>query len=202
MIKVSMLRANGLTDEQIVNILIAAENERAASLRERKRINQQNHRSRHRVTGDSGDSSHLKTPPDTDIMDISAPVSLQRRTAAPRKPLTWSFDDFWRQYPHKVGKADARKSFERVERSGAVKLEDLMLGIMRYAAKTDDRPWCNPATWLNQGRWEDQPAMLNGGHNERTKTAGDRAREIVASLRENEVDPSGFGRPLKSVGGA
>ena len=27
----------------------------------------------------------------------------------------------------------------------------LMAALLRYAAKTDDRPWCNPATWLNGG---------------------------------------------------
>jgi hypothetical protein len=32
---------------------------------------------------------------------------------------------------------------------------------LRYAAKTDDRPWCNPETWINQGRWEDRPASVS-----------------------------------------
>ena len=70
----------------------------------------------------------------------------------------WSFDEFWNPYPNKVGKNDARKSFERVRRSKSVTFENLMIAWRRYIAKTDDRPWCNPATWLNQGRWEDQPA--------------------------------------------
>jgi hypothetical protein len=39
-----------------------------------------------------------------------------------------------------------------------VTIEALMDGLARYVAKTDDRPWCNPATWLHQARWEDQPA--------------------------------------------
>jgi hypothetical protein len=66
------------------------------------------------------------------------------------------FDAFWSAYPHKVGKADAAKAFAKaVKRTD---LDTLMAGLKRYAAKTDDRPWCNPSTWLNQDRWTDQPA--------------------------------------------
>jgi hypothetical protein len=67
-----------------------------------------------------------------------------------------AFANFWALYPNKVGKADARRKFDIARRS--VTIETLMEGLRRYAAKTDDRPWCNPATWLHQARWEDQPA--------------------------------------------
>jgi hypothetical protein len=91
----------------------------------------------------------------------------------------WNFDAFWNPYPNKVGKTDARKSFERIRKSGRVTFEDLMMAWRRYIAKTDDRPWCNPATWLNQGRWEDQPAQ-NGGANgidRNGSSAGGRERQ-------------------------
>lgn len=67
-----------------------------------------------------------------------------------------AFDAFWALYPHKVGKADASKAFDRAERR--VEIDTLMAGLRRYVAKTDDRPWCNPSTWLNQDRWTDEPA--------------------------------------------
>lgn len=73
----------------------------------------------------------------------------------------WSFDEFWKLYPHKVGKHDARRAFDRVKKTRTVRFTEVVAGLLRYAAKTDDRPWCNPATWLNQGRWTDQPAELN-----------------------------------------
>ena len=66
------------------------------------------------------------------------------------------FAEFWNNYPHKVGKKDAAKAFAK-----ALKTTDyptIINALAAYAAKTDDRPWCNPATWLNQGRWDDQPA--------------------------------------------
>lgn len=66
------------------------------------------------------------------------------------------FDHFWQAYPSKVGKADARKAFDKA--SKVVSFDVMMDGLARYAAKTDDRPWCNPGTWLRQERWADQPA--------------------------------------------
>jgi Protein of unknown function (DUF1376) len=78
------------------------------------------------------------------------------------------FEQFWKQYPHKVGKREAQKSFDAVLRQKRATFEDLTCGLERYIAKTDDRPWCNPATWLNQDRWQDEPA-LNGGRNAATR---------------------------------
>lgn len=67
-----------------------------------------------------------------------------------------AFGSFWSLYPHRVGKADASKAFDRALKRAP--LETILVGLRRYAAKTDDRPWCNPATWLNQDRWTDEPA--------------------------------------------
>jgi hypothetical protein len=73
-------------------------------------------------------------------------------------------EDFWQKYPHKVGKAAAFKSLERIWHSKArPEFAELMAALERYVNKTDDRHWCNPATWLNQERWSDQPALFNGG---------------------------------------
>lgn len=87
-------------------------------------------------------------------------VVVEGRDTARRVTPRGSFDSFWAIYPHKVGKRDARRAFEAALQR--VDFETLMAGLSRYAAKTDDRPWCNPATWLRQDRWADQPAMANG----------------------------------------
>lgn len=82
--------------------------------------------------------------------------STRARTPAPaqRKP----FDEWWSRYPHKVGKRDAEKAYASAVKRGASP-NDLAGGIDRYiATKPLDRPWCNPATWLNQDRWADEPA--------------------------------------------
>lgn len=67
------------------------------------------------------------------------------------------FDEFWEAYPNKVGKKHVQKQF--VEALKIISFEKLMDGLRLYKNKTDDRPWCNPATWLHQGRWDDQPAQ-------------------------------------------
>lgn len=76
------------------------------------------------------------------------------------------FADFWSLFPNKVGKRDAEKAF-----AAAVKrdtLDAILAGVRRYASKTDDRPWCNPATFLNQDRWADQPAAMVQQHQRST----------------------------------
>jgi hypothetical protein len=53
------------------------------------------------------------------------------------------------------------KAFDKA--SNKVTPEVLFPALDRYANKSDDRPFCNPATWLNQERWLDQPAAINNG---------------------------------------
>ena len=68
-----------------------------------------------------------------------------------------SFDAWWQFYPHKVGKADAQRKYEIALKRATP--ADLLDGLKRYVEnKPPDRPWCNPATWLHQNRWLDEPA--------------------------------------------
>ena len=67
-----------------------------------------------------------------------------------------SFDEFWSIFPNKVGKRDAEREFGLALKRAS--FADIMAGLRRYVAKTDDRPWCNPSTFLHQDRWADQPA--------------------------------------------
>ena len=67
------------------------------------------------------------------------------------------FEDFWKAYPRKQGKADAVKAYRRVK----VQLPVLLSAIRRQAAsdqwRRDDGKFIpHPATWLNGRRWEDQ----------------------------------------------
>jgi biotin operon repressor len=93
--------------------------------------------------------SHHKNDPFTERPLSSSPE--KERARAPGE-----FERFWSQYPHKVGKRDAARAYAKA-RSRAP-FAAIMAGLARYAAKTDDRPWCNPSTFLNQDRWADQPA--------------------------------------------
>ena len=66
------------------------------------------------------------------------------------------FHEFWARYPNKVGKPVAERAF--VKALKVAEWHEIRLGLALYVNKTDDRPWCNPATWLNQQRWNDLPA--------------------------------------------
>lgn len=75
----------------------------------------------------------------------------------PKAPKGADFDVFWLNYPKKVGKDAARKAFSRVK----VPVETLLSAIEQQKCS---RQWQedggqyipNPATWLNQGRWQDE----------------------------------------------
>lgn len=68
------------------------------------------------------------------------------------------FDQFWNAWPNKVGKKKAMTAFHSILKSGNVNFDTLIEGAARYVRdKPPDRQWLNPATWLNQARWEDEP---------------------------------------------
>lgn len=68
------------------------------------------------------------------------------------------FNDWWSVYPKKVGKGAARKSFFKLPASV------IPLLIPATEKQKNSQQWKkdggiyipNPATWLNQGRWEDE----------------------------------------------
>jgi hypothetical protein len=70
------------------------------------------------------------------------------------------FEYFWKDYPKKIGKKEALKAWEKAKDKPA--LVDILQAITN--AKKSDQ-WLkengqfipNPSTWLNQGRWADQP---------------------------------------------
>lgn len=113
-------------------------------------------------TSHSSQSTSLRSvssdPPSSDATFFSEESKKEENVAPASRQ---DFEQFWQVYPHKVGKKAAYKAFVNAKKSGAT-LEIIMPALARYVSKTDDRPWCNPATWLNEGRWEDQPAAGNG----------------------------------------
>lgn len=80
------------------------------------------------------------------------------------------FDAFWKAYPSKVGKDAARKAFAKRkfdEKTFAQVLQALELHKVSERWTKDNGQYIpNPATWLNQGRWEDEmPGTAPGGDN-------------------------------------
>ena len=69
------------------------------------------------------------------------------------------FNRFWTAYPRKVGKQAARRAFERV----GLPVEQLLTALEQQRKdpqwhRENGRFIPHPATWLTQGRWEDETA--------------------------------------------
>ena len=78
------------------------------------------------------------------------------------------FEDFWNAYPRKIAKKEAMKKFAKAVKDGADP-STIIAGAKTYATSVvgkEQKYVAHPATWLNQGRWEDEteapaPAMSN-----------------------------------------
>lgn len=72
-----------------------------------------------------------------------------------------SFAVFWEAYPRKVGKDAARKAFAK--RKPDADLLDVMLSALSAQSRSEQwrkdggRFIPHPSTWLNEGRWQDEP---------------------------------------------
>jgi len=108
------------------------------------------------------------------------------------------FDAFWSVYPHKVGKPVAEAKFAAARRIADI--ETIMAGLQAYVAKTDDRPWCNPATWLHQQRWADQPATVMP--QARASPAGPKPNSIQAAIERRRATQYGDDARATGISGA
>ena len=115
-----------------------------------------------------------------DCKQLAIPeTETERETETPKPPrgsvsqeVESLFKKFWDFYPKKVGKDAALKAFAKRKPD-----EQLLLLMLKAVAKQKTTPgWQkdggqfipNPATWLNQGRWQDQvdapkPNLFAGG---------------------------------------
>lgn len=84
---------------------------------------------------------------------------MEQGTGNARAALS-GFDDFWKSYPSKVGKEAALKAWKKIKPDAAL-IEAMLDAIhdQKKGAKwlKDNGQYIpNPATWLNQGRWDDE----------------------------------------------
>lgn len=94
---------------------------------------------------------------------------------SPPKLKNWElqFEEFWKEYPRKVGKGAAKRAFEKVIKS--MTLETLVTAVRRQKCgsqwtKDNGQFIPHPATWLNQARWEDEVdgGVVNDGNRNAT----------------------------------
>ena len=98
-------------------------------------------------------------PMDTSVSVTVTDTVSDTVTVTPENATDIAFDEFWNEYPRKVGKKDARRAYEK-----ALKSTDSETMIRAVTAQRSSGQWTrdggkyipNPATWLNQGRWDDE----------------------------------------------
>lgn len=80
---------------------------------------------------------------------------VSRTVPQPSENLLSEFELFWSSYPRRVGKLDALKAFEKARR--LTDLDTIVVAVRRLVAEGREMRFVpHPATWLRQGRWDDE----------------------------------------------
>lgn len=98
------------------------------------------------------------------------------------------FAEFWKAYPNKVGKAGCLKAWKKLKPSAEL-FDKIMEALTKQKAsekwqREGGRFIPNPLTWLNQGRWDDEPVETSGAATQTsTGTSGmlNKLREMYAA---------------------
>lgn len=104
-----------------------------------------------------------------------------------RENYATAFAAFWEHYPRKVGRRAAEKAWVSAIKTAAPDV--IIAGAIAYAndPNREDTFTAHPSTWLNAGRWEDDPIP------ERTsgKKSGTRMYlEAARELKEQASEPA------------
>jgi len=85
-------------------------------------------------------------------------------TSAPAALQETRFAEFWKAYPKKVGKASCLKAWKKIKPTA--ELHEHIMAALENQKRSEQwqreggRFIPNPLTWLNQGRWDDEPAEV------------------------------------------
>lgn len=112
------------------------------------------------------------------IKPPSIPSSSSDKTKrdARTSALDERFDRFWTEYPKKVGKEAARKAWLKMKPDIDAVLKALLWQKESEQWKKDGGQYVpNPSTYLNQGRWQDEPGAQPQG----ISKPGDESRPAV-----------------------
>lgn len=103
------------------------------------------------VSGDVSDKRRIRE--DKEKIKNNTPLTPQGGNAVPA-----DFNSFWTAYPRKIGKAAALKAWRKVKPPLAQALKAISTQKQSDQWRKDGGQYIpNPATWINQGRWEDEP---------------------------------------------
>lgn len=127
----------------------------------------------------------------------SSPTTKNTHASRSNETAAEGFDEFWKAYPRKTAKRAAEKAYAAAIKRG-VEPGQILTAVRGYAALvsgSEQRFTAHPATWLNQGRYDDEaPAQqsalaVGGGHPAPSRpmqgTSSQRANAILALRRGN-----------------
>ncbi len=143
-------------------------------------------------------NNHLKEPSEGER--LSPPPSIgEKKPSKKGKPATArsaikrdnleGFNSFWAAYPKRVAKVSAQRAYDKALDTGATPAE-LLAGAERFAAERALEP--DPAkrerftphatSWLNAGRWADEPSAAPFQSAEQRQDGGRQARPSMFDL--------------------
>ena len=104
----------------------------------------------------NGDVTPDVTPDVT--LDVTPKVTPSPAPPASRALELLGFSSFWSKYPKRVGKGDTLRSWKKNGcENRAVSIIESLEKQLPYLTREGGQFIPNPATWLNQGRWDDDP---------------------------------------------
>ena len=106
------------------------------------------------------DASVCKRMPTNAIPEKETETEIEKKLLSEKKPSD-DFSMFWKAYPKKTGKDAALKLWNKLQPPIADVLK--ALAWQRASKQWQDGFIPLPATYLNQGRWKDEPEVRTGG---------------------------------------
>ncbi len=131
---------------------------------------------------------------ETKILEL-VPVVRNSTTDPAPSALDVSFSAFWAIYPKKIGKGAALKAWKKIKPANG--LTERITAAVQLALHSEQ--WQrdggqfipNPSTWLNQGRWDDEPPQKHAPNTARepgTWIGGFRVEDMVRTPEEIAAD--------------
>lgn len=111
------------------------------------------------------------------------------------------FDAFWEMYPRRIGKLAARKAFDKAAKD--VGAPTVLRGAWDFHQHWKGQPKSrmkfipHPATWLNQGRWDDE-LDAEVEHSSGSKVDATRAN-LTDAARQIEGGAMGFAERMAAA---
>lgn len=106
-----------------------------------------------------------RTVPNQTIPTIPNSTEQNQPSDAPQTLQETRFAEFWASYPKKIGKASCLKVWKKLKPT--TELHERIMIALESQKRSDQwqreggRFIPNPLTWLNQGRWDDEPVEVS-----------------------------------------